>query len=149
MLLVVLKDGFIFYSKLVWKICLAKWTLYTELVKSPLLTQIKDNIGWQHVKQHWQDSQVGSKEMHIFLPSWEGVGKRSRWVNATKNTSSEDLQAISMEHKQFHFWLAKSWQKSWLFPGSQESCWVESVAGWKGCSAKSSYLCCTGWKDYS
>lgn len=88
MSLVVLKDGFIFYSKSVWKICLAKWTLYTELVKSSLLTQIKDNIGWQHVKQHWQDSWDGSKEMHIFLflSSRAGDGKDpGEWMLACYN----------------------------------------------------------------
>lgn len=76
MSLILLKDSFISSSKLVWKICLAKWTLYTELVKSFLLTQIKDNIGWQHVKQLWQDSKGRQRNIHILILSVLEAGSR-------------------------------------------------------------------------
>lgn len=102
MLLILLKDSFISYSKLVWKIRLAKWTLYTELVKSFLLTQIKDNIGWQHVKQLWQDSKGRQRNVHILifsaLEAGAGAGGTSdgngQLVDATGNVKQVTFMSI-------------------------------------------------------
>lgn len=102
MLLIPLKDSFISYSKLVWKIRLAKWTLYTELVKSFLLTQIKDNIGWQHVKQLRQDCKGRQRNVPILIFSvgeaGPGAGEPATWMagpaDATGNVKQVTFMSI-------------------------------------------------------